>query len=277
MPEYKLLNPVGKGMTATVHKAQDASGRVVALKDLLPEHRGDPKRLKGLEQEASLMASLKHPGLVGLIAYEPEKFRMVLEFMSKSLRQAMEEPFHYAQRLQWALEITDALAYLHGEGIVHKDIKPENIFLSMSGKAKLGDFGFAEVEAGALGRLKALFSKPRIQGTVAYLSPEQVRQQPLSTKADIFSWGVVLYELFGGQRPFRSEQEQVRTAGGQTAEMSIIRRIVKDRPTSLKELNAELDKELEWVVLQCLNKDPAQRPDAMAVMSVLKRVQAKLK
>ena len=188
----------------------------------------------------------------------------------------MQEPFHYARRLQWTLDVTEALAYLHGRGIVHKDIKPENLFLSAEGRAKLADFGFAEHQAGALGRVVALFSKPRIQGTVSYLSPEQVAQKPLSTKADIFSWGVVLYEIFGGQRPFRSEQEEVRGVSAAGAELSIIRRIVKDRPASLRELNGELDKELEWVVLQCLDKKPAQRPDAHALLSVLKRVQAKL-
>jgi len=277
LPEYKLLNPVGKGMTCRVHKAQDAaSGRVVAVKELLPEHRADPKRLKGLEQEAQFLRNLKHDGLVELVGFEPAKCRMILEFMPACLRQAMQQPFHYSRRLQWALDVTSALAYLHDQGIVHKDIKPENVFLSDSGRAKLGDFGFAEREAGMLGRMMARFSKPRIQGTISYLSPEQVAQKPLTTRSDIFSWGVVLYELFGGQRPFRSDQEQVRGPAAQGSELSIIRRIIKDSPGSLRELNGELDKELEWVVLQCLNKKPGERPDARTLMSVLKRVQLKL-
>ena len=275
---YKILGTIGKGMTSQVYRAQDASGRVVAIKELLPEHRNDPKRLKGMDAEAELMAGLKHPHLVGLLEYDPERFRMVLEFMPRSLRGAMQkEPYHYEKRLRWAMDVTEALVRLHGKRFIHKDIKPENIFLTADDRAKLGDFGFVQEEAGLLGKLKRMFVKPRVQGTVSYLSPEQVRQRVLTTQADIFSWGAVLYEMFTGKRPFVAEGEKLMAAvGSNGASLEIMKKIKRAEPKAPRLLNKKIDPELEGLILRCLMKAPDSRPDAAGVKSALKRALARM-
>ena len=161
-----------------------------------------------MEREAELMAELKSPHIVNLLEYDPDRFRMVLELMPRSLRAAMQkDPFHYERRLRWAMDVTEALIHLHAKRLVHKDIKPENIFLTSDDRAKLGDFGFVEAEQGLMGQIRRYFVKPRVQGTISYLSPEQVRQKVLTTQADIFSWGAVLYEMFTGRRPFAAQSE----------------------------------------------------------------------
>ncbi len=272
MTEYKILNSLGRGMTSQVYRAQDPSGRVVAVKELLPEHRQDPKRLQGLDREVALMRGIRHANTVALLEFDRGRFRMILEFLPVSLRAVMQkEPFHYERRLRWALDVTEALIHLHDMKLVHKDIKPENIFISDGGQAKLGDFGFAEREPGPLGRVMKRLRKPRVQGTLAYLSPEQATQHPLTTQADIFSWGGVLYELFTGKLPFAAP-----ALGGGGA-MGIVDQILTADPRPPRELNGALDKELEDLVLSCLSKSRKERPSALYVKVVLKRLLAKIK
>ena len=275
---YKILANIGKGMTSQVYRAQDASGRQVAIKELLPEHRNDGKRLEGMEREAGLMAELKSPHVVNLLEYDPDRFRMVLELMPRSLRMAMQkEPFHYERRLRWAIDVSEALGHLHAKRLVHKDIKPENIFLTADDRAKLGDFGFVEGEQGLMGKIRRIFVKPRIQGTISYLSPEQVRQRVLTTQADIFSWGSVLYEMFTGRRPFAVQGESLAAAvGANGASLEILKMIKRAEPKSPRLFNKQIDPELEALILRCLMKNPHSRPDAAGVKSTLKRVLGKL-
>ena len=271
MPEYRILESIGRGMTSQVYRAQDPSGRLVAIKELLPEHRKDPKRVQGLDREVALMRDIRHPNTVTLIEFDRPRFRMVLEYLPVSLRTVMQkEPFHYEKRLGWSLDVTEALIHLHDRKLVHKDIKPENIFIGEGGKAKLGDFGFAEREPGPLGRLMKRFRKPRVQGTLAYLSPEQATQHPLTTKADIFSWGGVLYELFAGRLPFNA----LPMGGGA---MGIVEQILTADPRPPRELNGIMDRELEDLILSCLSKSRGKRPSAPYVKVVLKRLLGKIR
>lgn len=269
MAEYKIFDLVGKGMTSQVYRGQDAMGRAVAVKELLPEHRQDAKRLKGLAREVDLMKTLRHPHLVTLLDYDPARFRVVLEFIPRSLRGVMQkEPFHYEKRLRWALDVTEALIALHDQGYIHKDIKPENIFITDKDRAKLGDLGFMEREPGAVGRFLLRFRKPRIQGTLAYLSPEQATQHPLTTKADIFSWGGVLYEMFTGSLPFK---------GSLGNPMEIIEQILSADPRPPAEINKVIDRDLDQLIMACLSKSRRSRPEAAHVKRVLGKVLGKLK
>jgi serine/threonine-protein kinase len=271
LPEYKILNSLGQGMTSQVYRAQDPSGRVVAIKELLPEHRKDPKRIQGLAREVALMRDIRHPNTVSLLDFDRARFRMILEYLPVSLRAVMQkQPFHYEKRLGWSLDVTEALIHLHDRKLVHKDIKPENIFISEGGKAKLGDFGFAEREPGPLGRWMKRLRKPRVQGTLAYLSPEQATQRPLTTKSDIFSWGGVLYELFAGRLPFKAPP----MGGGDP--MGMVDQILTADPRPPRELNGILDKELEVLILDCLSKSRRKRPSALYVKGVLKRLMDKI-
>ncbi len=216
------------------------------------------------------MRDIRHAHTVTLLDFDRARFRMILEYLPLSLRTVMQkQPFHYEKRLAWSLDVTEALIHLHDRKLVHKDIKPENIFISEAGRAKLGDFGFAEREPGPLGRLMKRLRKPRVQGTLAYLSPEQATQRPLTTKADIFSWGGVLYELFTGKLPF--------TASAMGGAMGIVDQILTADPRPPRELNGVLDKELEDLILACLSKSRKERPSALYVKGVLKRLMGKLK
>lgn len=275
--EYKLLSIVGRGMTSQVYRAKDPSGKTVAIKELLVEHRRDPKRLKGFEHEAEFLRTYRHPYVLSLIEFDKARHRLILEFMPRSLRHVIvKEPFHYLKRVRWSMQIADALQHLHERGLIHKDLKPENIYLTEDGHAKIGDFGFAERAPGPMERLLSRFRKRNIQGTIAYLSPEQIKQRALSAKTDIFSLGVILYELFGGKRPFRSAHEQVTALDADDgSSLEIINQILRAEPKPLREMNGEIDKDLEGLVLSCLAKRPTGRPSALAVKATLQKILGK--
>lgn len=273
--DYKILGAIGRGMTSQVYRAQDPGGRVVALKELLPEFRNDPKRLRDLEREVEYLSAHRHPNLMGFHSFDRARHRMVLEYMPLSLRMFMQkEPFHYGRRLRIALDVTEVLIYLHERGIVHKDLKPENIFLAEDGKAKLGDFGFAQQEDSLLTHLLP-FGKRRIQGTISYLSPEQIKQSPLSTKSDIFSFGIVLYEMFTGRRPF--DEDVSRRMGVERGSKEVVNQILSHEPRPPRDLNGEIDKDLETLILGCLLKRPGPRPAALSVKINLQRIVGKLR
>ncbi len=252
-------------MTSRVFRAQDAWGRMVAVKELLPEHREDPRRVKSLAREARLQQGFLHPHAVRLLRFDAEEHRLVLELLPRSLRTALaEDPFHLERRIRWAMDITGVLGELHARRLVHRDLKPENIFLTEKGLAKLGDFGFTQAEPGPLGRLRSLLGRERIQGTPAYLSPEQVRRQIPTARSDVFSWGMVLYEMFAGIHPFRSP-------GPPRAEdPALFQHILYEPARPLREHRKEIPKGLESLVLACLSKQVDERPTATALLAGLR-------
>src|SRR5574341_1036036 len=201
---YELRERIGAGGFGEVYRAyQPSVGREVAVKVILPQHANHPDFIRRFETEAQLVARLEHPHIVPLYDYwrEPDGAYLVMRWLrSGSLRGAL------AERGPWAVEaaarlldhIAGALAAAHRQGVVHRDIKPENILLDEEGNAYLSDFGIAQDVAQATGLTEA----EGVSGSLAYISPEQAQSKPVTAQSDLYSLGVVLYEVLTGEHPF---------------------------------------------------------------------------
>ena len=247
---YEIVSLLGAGGMGEVYRAKDMRlGRDVAIKVLPAELAGDPERLARFRREAHVLASLNHPGIAaihGLDEVEGKPF-LVLELVEgETLEQRVTRgsiPVEEALHLAW--QIAEAVEEAHEKGIVHRDLKPANVKLTKDGKVKVLDFGLAMVSERRAGMTdkedpseSSTLSRPvsqpgRVLGTAAYMSPEQARGQPLDRRADIWSFGVVVYEMLTGKRPFRG-------------------------PTTSDTLAAVLRAELDWSIL------PEDTPVAVA-------------
>ena len=284
---YRITGKLGAGGMGVVYEAQDQKlGRSVALK-LLPEAtRQDPAALERFWREARTASSLNHPGICTIYELndtgDPPFIVMELlqgQSLDKTNRH---RSIPYPRLLDFGIQVADALDAAHRKGIVHRDIKPSNIFMSPSGQTKILDFGLAKLEAGytipggARGNnasdtiwesLADMLTSPGSAiGTIAYMSPEQARGETLDARSDVFSLGVVLYELATGQHPF---------AGATTA--VTFDRILNHTPTAPTSLNPELPLELEDTINNTLEKDRELRLQSAAELRAdLKRLQRKI-
>ncbi len=241
-----------------VYLAEDVRlGRTVALKALAPKFTGDAARRERLRREARAAASLTHPGIATVYALEEFDGQIFIagEYVpGETLREELARgPSSALRTLDTALGIARALAAAHDRGIVHRDLKPENIVRTSSGEVKILDFGLARFRDPPPA-LAHLTDDGMILGTPAYMSPEQIRGTAVDGKSDLFSLGIVLYELVSGQHPF---------AGSDPA--STIARILESEPARLGDLapaarwHPTVLGELEDVVTTCLRKGPEQR------------------
>src|SRR6202167_2185306 len=270
-----------------VYEAEDQKlGRSVAIK-LLPEAtRRDPAALERFWRAARTASSLNHSGICTIYELNESGDRpfIVMELLEgQSLDKAhFRRPMPYPKLLDFGVQVADALDAAHRKGILHRDIKPGNIFLSPSGQVKILDFGLAKLEAGQTSpngangdKTNATLGGPLPQdlltspgaavGTIAYMSPEQARGETLDARSDVFSLGVVLYELATGQHPF---------AGPTTA--VTFDRILNYAPTAPITLNPELPPELEETLNRTLEKDrELRRHTAAKLRAELKRLQRK--
>src|SRR5688500_10635257 len=214
LTHYRIVSKLGAGGMGEVYLAEDTRlGRKVALKLLPAGFTGDADRLRRFRQEARAASALNHPNILTIheIGSEDGAHFMATEFVEgETLRQRMASArMNLGEALDVAIQVASALAAAHEAGIVHRDIKPENIMVRPDGYAKVLDFGLAKLidrrDAGAKATTQLNTEPGVVMGTVQYMSPEQARGLEVDARTDVFSLGVVLYEMVGGRAPFEGE------------------------------------------------------------------------
>jgi eukaryotic-like serine/threonine-protein kinase len=271
---YQLLSPLGAGGMGEVWLARDSQlERKVALK-LLPEHfTRSQTHVRRFAQEARAASALSHPNIITIheIGEAEGRHYIVAEFVEgQTLRQMMSRPLPLQTVLEIAVQIADALQAAHKAGIVHRDLKPENVMVRPDGLVKVLDFGLAkltdpgEADAEAPTAIQINTDPGTVMGTINYMSPEQALAQKLDHRTDIFSFGVMLYEMVTGRRPFE---------GASSA--SIYDAILHRTPPPVTNLLPELPSGLQWIIDHALEKDRELRfqtaSDLKAALKTLKR------
>ncbi len=276
---YTVVKKLGSGGMGVVYEAEDARlGRQVALKFLPRELEQDPQALERFKQEARAASALNHPNICTIYAIEEcegQSFIAMELLDGQSLSEKIDgHPLPLDKILDIGIQITDALDVAHGKGIVHRDLKPANIFITTRGQAKILDFGLAKLTHERRAALETvasnapptaattLTSPGMAVGTVAYMSPEQARGEPLDGRSDLFSLGSILYEMATGRIPFEGNTSAV-----------IFQGILDRNPRPASGLNAAVPLKLEEIIDKALEKDLELRYQSAAEMRAdLKRL-----
>ncbi len=251
---YELLERLGVGGMAVVYRALDTRlGRTVSVKVLREQYAGDAEFLERFRREAQAVASLSHPNIVSIydVGQDGETHFLVMEYVEgESLKKRLERqgPLPPAEAVDIALQILEALEHAHLKRVIHRDIKPHNILLTGDGQVKVTDFGVAR--AGVQG---TLIHTGAIVGSAHYLSPEQARGRPVDARSDLYSLGVLLFEMLTGRVPFQGDDP-----------LAVALKHIQEEPPPVRALNPAVPAALERVVARALAKDPSQRYQSVA-------------
>jgi eukaryotic-like serine/threonine-protein kinase len=258
---YEILAPLGAGGMGEVYRARDERlGRDVAIKILPASFANDTDRLLRFEQEARATSALNHPNILTIYdigSHDGAPYIVAELLEGEELREQLSKgALPQRKALDYAQQIAAGLSAAHERGITHRDLKPENIFVTTDGRVKILDFGLAKLKpaklaAGASSEVatqKAITDAGTVMGTVGYMSPEQVRGKDADHRSDIFSFGVILYEMLRGRRTFTGESA-----------IEVMNAILKEEPEELTETNAKISPALERIVRRCLEKKPERR------------------
>ena len=257
---YEIVSQIGAGGMGEVYKARDSRlDREVAIKMLPSDLSKDEDRLRRFEQEAKATSALNHPNILTVFdigEHEDSPFIVSELLEGEELRERLDESAIPLRKVtEYAQQIVSGLSAAHEKGIIHRDLKPENIFITKDDRVKILDFGLAKLSVpGAVATgsevhtRKAMTDPGTVMGTVGYMSPEQVRGQAVDHRSDIFSFGVILYEMITGKRAFQ-EESLAETMSA----------IVKEEPPEITESNPNISPGLERIVRRCLEKKPDRR------------------
>src|SRR5688572_8707040 len=256
---YEILEPLGAGGMGEVYRARDPRlKRDIAIKLLPADVAASPRRLARLEREATTVAGLNHPNIVVLHSIEEDagtRF-LTMELVEGQSLATLVAPggLPLAQLLDLAIPLADALVAAHEKGIVHRDLKPANVMVTRDGRVKVLDFGLAKLTQAepdletTHAMAEPISTAGEMVGTAPYMAPEQIRGAAVDARTDLYSFGVLLFELAAGTRPF---------AGSTLADLSSA--ILRDRPPSLTRLRSDLPADLERIIGRCLEKEPYER------------------
>ncbi len=260
LSHYKILRRAGSGGMGAVYVAEDSRlRREVALKLLPPEMAGDPDRRGRFEREARVVASLNHPHIVTIYSVEESDgiHFLTMELIEGGTLSELipESGFSLKRFFELAIPLVDAVSAAHRRGITHRDLKPDNIMMSAEGRLKVCDFGIAKLaeatpEPGGITNAPTIAQTEAgsVLGTVAYMSPEQAEAKKVDERSDIFSLGIVLYELATGRLPFTGDSRA-----------AVVSSILRDTPPSVCEQNHKLPRQLGRIIHRCLAKEPIRR------------------
>ncbi len=250
---YEVTDLIGQGGFAWVFKGRTAGGGDVALKVLKPRYSGDRQFESRFQNESELASRLRHPNIVTIheVGHAQGLTFLAMEYYPESLASmlARTDPLPESLLVGMAIDICDALEFAHGEGVIHRDIKIDNIMFRTNGSAVLTDFGIAKAASGHGTRTGANMTI----GTPHYVSPEQAQGRKLDGRSDIYALGVTLYRAATADLPFRSSDW-----------FELARMHVEERPTSPRKLQPGISKRLERVIMKCLAKHPDDRYESAA-------------
>ncbi|MGA8442151.1 MAG: protein kinase [Candidatus Sulfotelmatobacter sp.] len=256
---YRILGKLGGGGMGVVYEAEDLKlGRHVALKFIPENLAGDPKSLERFEREARAASLLNHPNICTIHGIEDNgghPFIVMEKLEGESLKQCISgHPIETEKLLDISIQVADALAASHAKGIVHRDIKPANIFLTPTGQVKVLDFGLAKLvhnigtDSDGAAADNSLTAVGVIPGTAVYMSPEQARSEEIDFRSDLFSFGVVMYEMSTGKKPFTGKNS-----------LMTLDAVLHEKPVPPAELNPKVPVELEGIIGKAMEKDRKER------------------